>query len=78
MGNMNRVALLSALLASGASGMGAAVELRRAPEIGYAPPILSGGGGSIGKGKGKRPHHSSARFVAQDKRDARKARNRSR
>lgn len=29
-----------------------------------------------GKGGGKHPRHPSARFVAQDKRDARKARNR--
>ena len=78
MGNMNRVALMAGLLAASAPGLaGGAVALSRAPDVGYAPPSL-GGGGSIGKGKGKRPHHSSARFVAQDKRDARKARNRSR
>lgn len=29
-----------------------------------------------GKGKNRRPRHSSSRFVAMDKRDARKSRNR--
>ncbi len=70
--------IVVAALAAMAGGMpGAAVagqqafdEPQQAP---YAP-----GYGSPGKGKGRRPHHSSARFVAQDKRDARKARNRSR
>ena len=41
-------------------------------------PLLLPGYGSKGKGKGKRPYHPSRRFVAMDKRDARKARNRRR
>lgn len=78
MGKMNRVGLLAAMVASSAPMSGAMV-LRARDE----PPMVSatsafGTGFSVGKGKGRRPHHSSARFVAQDKRDARKARNRSR
>lgn len=78
MGNMNRVAALAALLAAGMAGGGAVAvqpRINDAP-IGYMPTPSSGG--SIGKGKGKRPRHSSARFVAHDKRAARKARNRAR
>ena len=74
---MDRSVLTAALAVAGASaGMGNNVVLK-AQEAAQAP-ILLPGYSKPGKGKGKRPYHSSKRFVAQDKRDARKARNRSR
>lgn len=60
-------------LAAPAAAM-AEVGIRNAPE-----PLLSAAGGSWGrkgKGKGKRPYHTSSRFVAMDKREARRRRNR--
>lgn len=78
MGNMNRVAVLAAsLLVASPLGMAGAPVSIRMPQGGYAPPSF-GGYSRIGKGKGRRPRHSSSRFVAQDKRDASKRRNRSR
>lgn len=78
MGNMNRVGLMAAMVAASSPMMGGAMVLRARDE----PPSVSatsafGTGFSVGNGKGRKPRHSSARFVAQDKRDARKARNRS-
>ena len=75
----SRSLLLAAAVAMGlTAGLGRAM----APSSldGSPAPLAFGGFGSgrAGKGKGRRPHHSSDRFVAQDKRDARKQRNRAR
>lgn len=76
---MNRLALAALVAGSMAGISGPALALRgRTADVGPMPIPAFGGGGSAGKGKGKHPHHSSARFVAQDKRDARKRRNRNR
>ena len=75
---MDRSVLTAALAVAGASaGMGNNVNVLKAQEAAQAP-ILLPGYSKPGKGKGKRPYHPSSRFVAQDKRDARKARNRRR
>lgn len=61
-------------LAAPALQMGEVAIARQDP----APfPSFAGGfSGRPGKGKNRKPHHSSRRFVAMDKREARKARNR--
>ena len=72
---MDRSALAAAVAIAGASaGMGNNVNVLRSQEAAQGP-ILLPGYSKPGKGKGKRPYHPSSRFVAQDKRDARKARN---
>lgn len=74
---MDKKVLIAATLAAAAfSGPGSALAIRSSDEPAQGPFLPTYG--RPGKGKGKRPHHSSSRFVAQDKRDARKARNRRR
>lgn len=74
--NRNLLATAAALaLAAPAAGVNAQI-ISRVHDSGLMP---SGGCvPSRGKGKGKRPSHTSSRFVAQDKRDSRKRRNRQR
>lgn len=70
-------ALLAAAVAMSLAAPAAAnaeLGLRRQPDIEGGP--IFGPSARKGKGKGKRPHHPSRRFVAQDKREARKARRR--
>ena len=74
---MDRKVLTAAIAALAMGPMGGGAEVLRVDAPTQAP-YLPMGSGSPGKGKGRRPRHSSARFVAQDKREARKARNRSR
>ncbi len=77
MSSVLRRSALVALMGMGLSGTvaaGGAVQLLDDRE---APRIRTSSGSSR-KGDGKSPRHSSARFVATDKRDARKARNRAR
>lgn len=83
---LGRSSMLAAALAAGlTASMGQALAPRSrgpVPSMGLRlidgttvpVPLGIGVGGGRGKG-GNRPHHSSSRFVAQDKRDARKRRN---
>ena len=62
-----------------AAAMFAAINSAMALDLGLRDHALSAIGPYKSRGKGgQRPHHASKRFVAMDKRDARKARNRSR
>lgn len=69
------MATMATMAALAAPAVGADVQIARQAQDAF--PML-GGYPPRGKGRGKRPRHASARFVAQDKRDARKARNRRR
>ena len=83
--NKHLVALAIAAGLHGALG-GAMVPKRQEPVPNIGLRLLDGSPAPMpqfgmmrrgrGKGKGRQPRHSSVRFVAQDKRDARKARNR--
>lgn len=76
---MKARSLLAVAAAAALAAPAAAVPvqiIRGIQDSGLMPSV--GGWSGRGKGKGKRPHHRSSRFVAQDKRDARKRRNRSR
>lgn len=67
--------LLAAVAAMSLPPLGSdATEIRRGSSEG-APMLYSvGGSGRPGKGKNRRPHHTSKRFVAMDKREARRRR----
>lgn len=70
----NRVLVAAAAAMALAAPMaGAEVAINPRPS---GPEPTLGSWGKPGKGKGRRPHHISRRFVAMDKREARKARNR--
>jgi hypothetical protein len=80
---MIALAMAAGLTASLGNSLAPGRGMRVAPNAGVslldgnAAPMPPGGWrGSVGKGKGRRPRHPSNRYVAQDKRDALKARSR--
>lgn len=67
----NRTLMLAAAAALALPSMAEVDAMRTVVRQEWSPmPSVA----PLGKGKGRRPRHSSSRYVAQDKRDARKRR----